>query len=34
MEVSQKTEDSFILIAIRDYFNVGKFYHETRGIKK
>lgn len=34
MEVSQKSQDSFILIAIHRYFNIGHIYHEKRGISK
>lgn len=34
MEVSQKSQDSFILIAIQHYFNIGRIYHEKRGISK
>ena len=34
MEVSQKTQDSFILEAIHRYFGVGSVIHEVRGISK
>lgn len=34
MEVSQDSKDWFILNSIKNYFNVGAVYNETRGISK
>lgn len=34
MEVSQRTQDSFVLIAIQHYFNAGKVIHGTNGVSK
>lgn len=34
MEVSQKTQDSFVLIAIQHFFNAGKVIHGTKGVSK
>ena len=34
MEVSQDSKDAYLLTSIRNYFKVGKVYHETRGISK
>jgi hypothetical protein len=34
MEVSQDSKDKYILTSIKNYFEVGKVYHEIRGITK
>ena len=34
MEVSQDSKDLFILNLIKDFFQTGKVYSETRGITK
>lgn len=34
MEVSQKTIDSFILVAIQQFFGAGNVYHGTNGVSR
>jgi hypothetical protein len=34
MEVSQSTFDSFILVAIQQFFNAGNIYHGNNGVSR